>query len=400
MIEEWIDLLQKQKQIFKTNIQRNLIQNSSNSLTQQFQSIYLTALGADPIILGTIYSLSGAVNTALSIPLGMLADKIGIRKTLLATTLVSLSGAFLFSVSNTWTLAAIALILTTVGFNLNFTVCPMICGSVVESNERATVMGMCDTIIFIPFLIGPILAASLITYFGGMNITGIRPLFYLQFSGLLLSLLLIWSMFSDPLQTEKKNDLGILDALKGILSENKVISSWIVFYMLSSFPYYASFYTPLFAAEVKGADQFIIGGLSSASTLISIVLAVPIGHMADKIGRKNIFVSTTILSCISYLLLVFAPGDAVLILSGLLSGFVMPMMVVLSAVSFDLVSKDHLGSWVGILGFVGGLSNILAPVICGFIWNNFSPSSVFFFLIFVRIISLLMMTAIPPKIIR
>jgi MFS family permease len=214
MIKEWVELLHKQKQLFKINIQRNLIQNFSNSLTKQFQSIYLTALGANPLILGTIYSLSGAVNTILSIPIGIIADKIGIKKTLILTTLVSILGALMFSISSTWIIAAVALVLTTVGFNLNYTVCPMICGSVVESNERVTVMGICDTITFIPFLIGPMIAASLITYFGGMNAAGIRPLFIFQLVGLVFSLFLIGARFASPILSESVNDFHIIDTLK------------------------------------------------------------------------------------------------------------------------------------------------------------------------------------------
>jgi MFS family permease len=151
---------------------------------------------------------------------------------------------------------------------------------------------------------------------------------------------------------------------------------------------------------VKGADQFIIGGLSAASMVVSIVLAVPIGHLADKMGRRTIFMISTLLSCISYLFLVFAPGDVFLIFSGLLSGFVMPILIILTAISFDLVPKEYLGSWIGVLGFIGGLSNILAPIICGYIWDNIGPESVFFFLILIRVLSLIMLFVIPKSLIR
>jgi MFS family permease len=399
-IKEWIELLHDQKKIFKINIQRNLLQNFSNSLTQQFQSIYITALGANPLLLGSMYSVSGAINTILSIPIGVIADKIGIKRTLLMTSLVSIIGALLFSVSNNWTLAAIALVLSTVGFNLNYTVCPMICGSAVKSSERVTVMGICDTITFTPFLVGPIIAASLITYFGGMNISGIRPLFIIQFIGLVFSLLLISVRFSNPDISMDNSELRIFETIRGIVSETNSILSWILLYFLSNFPYFVVFYTPLYAAEVKGANQFIIGGMSAASMIVSIVLAVPIGHLADKIGRRKIFIASTLLSSLSYFFLIHSQGELLLIISGLLSGFVMPMLVILSAISFDLVPKDYLGSWIGFLGFIGGLSNIIAPILCGYIWDNISPQSVFYFLILIRFASLITLIRIPRSIMR
>jgi MFS family permease len=400
MISEWMELLRNQQKLFKLNIQRNLIQNFSNSLTQQYQSIYLTALGADPIILGTIYSLSGLINTLLSIPTGITVDNIGVKKTLMITGLISIIGTALFSVSKTWTIGALALILTTVGYNLNFTICPMICGSVVKSSVRVTVMGICDTITFIPFLIGPIIAATIITYSGGMNEVGIRPLFFLQVTGLVLSLFLIYTRFFDPTVSEKREEIQIISTFKNILSETNSIKSWILLYMLSMLPYYATFYTPLFAAEVKGANQFIVGGISSASMLVSVVLAVPIGHLADKVGRRIIFIISTFLSCGAYLVLIYASKDILFLVSGFLSGFVMPVMVILSAISFDLVPKEYLGSWLGIMGFIGGVVNIVAPIVCGFLWDNISPQSVFFFLIFVRFLSILTLLMIPSSVIK
>jgi MFS family permease len=276
----------------------------------------------------------------------------------------------------------------------------MVCGSVVKSDVRVTVMGICDTITFLPFLVAPLIAASIMTFFGGMNVEGIRPLFYIQVLGLVLSLGLIISRFFDPPITKKDDDVQLLSSFRSILSETASIKSWILLYTLSMLPYYATFYTPLFAAEINGADQFIVGGISSASMLVSIVLAVPMGHLADKIGRRIIFTVSTVLGGISYLVLLYSTRGFLLIVSGLLSGFMMPMMVILSAISFDMVQKEYLGSWVGILAFIGGISNILAPIACGFLWDNISPQSVFFFLILVRIMSLLTLYTIPSSIIK
>jgi sugar phosphate permease len=78
----------------------------------------------------------------------------------------------------------------------------------------------------------------------------------------------------------------------------------------------------------------------------------------------------------------------------------MPMMVILSAISFDLVPKKYLGSWVGILGFIGGVANVVAPFICGFLWDNINPQSVFFFLIIVRVLSLLTLLMMPSTVIK
>ena len=104
---------------------------------------------------------------------------------------------------------------------------------------------------FHTFLIGPMIAASLITYFGGMSVSGIRPLFYFQLVGLVLSLFLINSRFSNPLRSESSGEFHIMDSIKRILSGNKSMTSWIILYMLSNFPYYAAFLHSSFCSWSK-----------------------------------------------------------------------------------------------------------------------------------------------------
>ena len=74
IIKDWAGFLQRQESPFKVNIWRNLIKNFATNLTYQYQPIYMTSLGASPMILGYLNSISGLVNTALSIPTGILAD--------------------------------------------------------------------------------------------------------------------------------------------------------------------------------------------------------------------------------------------------------------------------------------------------------------------------------------
>jgi len=67
-IKPWIDFLRRQENPFKVNILKNLAQRFASNLTYQYQYIYMTELGAGPVILGYISSISGLVNTILAIP--------------------------------------------------------------------------------------------------------------------------------------------------------------------------------------------------------------------------------------------------------------------------------------------------------------------------------------------
>ena len=401
IIRGWFEFLNRQESPFKVNIWRNLPQRFALNLTFQYQSIYLTSLGATPLILGYLGSLNGVINSILAIPTGVLADRIGIRKVILMTLAISMVSSFVFAIAGSWQMATVAMALSGITWIIDRTVCPMICGSILASHERVTGMGICDTISFFPQLIAPIIGATLITYFGGMNQKGIRPLYYLQIIGYAIAFIIILLKFENPRsRMGRKSENSILQDLTTVLREGKLVPRWIILTMLNGFPYQVMFYIPLFAAQVKGADQFIIGGMSTASTIVFVFLAVPLGHMSDNYGRKKMSTITAVLVAISYIVLVWAPNNYVLLLSSFLNGFTMSVIQNQMAIGVDLVPAEHLGSWYGILGFVRGISGIIAPLVCGYLWDLVSPSSVFYLLAVIQIVAMGVLLTVPTEITR
>jgi len=400
IIKGWVGFLQRQESPFKVNIWRNLIKNFATNLTYQYQPIYMTSLGASPMILGYLNSLSGLVNTLLSIPTGILADKFGIKRVLLLTMVIYLLSSIVFGLAFNWEIAAVGLILSAVALILDRTSCPMICGSTLATEERVTGMGICDTVSFFPQLIAPIIGATLITYFGGMNAQGIRPLFWIQVVGIAASLLVVWFRFTNPGSHTLGERAGVFSNISLILREGTMIKRWILMVMLGSFWWQVAFYTPLYAADIKGANQFIIGGMSAASTMVFVFLAIPLGHLADTKGRKKMILVGGFLMMLSYVLLIFARNDLTLIASGFLSGFSMTIGQSQLAIAVDLVPKKYMGSWFGLLGFFRGVVSIVSPIICGFLWSNISPESVFWVILLTILGSMLVLLTVPTSITR
>lgn len=173
---------------------------------------------------------------------------------------------------------------------------------------------------------------------------------------------------------------------------------WLVVTSLSFFPFQVLFYTPLFAAEVLGADQFIVGGLGIATTLVMVFLSVPMGHIADRYGKKNVIIASSAMVIASRFLLINAPNDLVILLSGLLAGFITTLSPSQTAISADLVPKQYLGSWYGIIGFFRGIVNIVSPLMCGYVWEAYSPRMMFILLAVIQGMHLLAVIAIPRDI--
>ena len=52
------------------------------NLTNSYQSIYTTALGADPVTLGTMSSIGSTINMIISLPSGWVSDRYDLKKVL------------------------------------------------------------------------------------------------------------------------------------------------------------------------------------------------------------------------------------------------------------------------------------------------------------------------------
>jgi len=133
----------------------------------------------------------------------------------------------------------------------------------------------------------------------------------------------------------------------------------------------------LFAHQVKGADQYLLGIMTTAAVLVRLLSGIPLGRLADKVGRKRVIYLLTPLWYASSLLLVFAPNAATLVLAGGLQTFYAISSGVTSAMTLELVPLERMGKWSGVLGLFGGLITIPAPVIGGLIWRKFGPMYVF-----------------------
>jgi MFS family permease len=107
------------------------------------------------------------------------------------------------------------------------------------------------------------------------------------------------------------------------------------------------------------------------------VSGIPVGWLADKIGRKRVIYMLTPLWYASNLLLVLAPGPVALVLSAVLLAFYNLSSGATNAMTLEVVSLEQQGRWGGLLGFFAGLVTIPAPLLGGLIWRELGPTYVF-----------------------
>ena len=217
------------------------------------------------------------------------------------------------------------------------------------------------------------------TWFGGINVEGIRPLFWLQF---VVRIILLGFVYLKVTEIGRSGvEVRWTSPLKDfaeVIRRGKATKRWLLFLSLNMFTrtMVETFIYP-YAHEIKGADQFIVGGITTTIILTETIFSTPLGRFADRFGRKKMFYMLIPLFSLGNLLLVLSPSPQWLILVGFLIGFRMISTFAYGSMTPELVPPDCIGRWRGLVGFFTGLVSLPAPIIGGFIWERMGPHWVF-----------------------
>ena len=380
-IERAMGFVRRQKHNYRVAITRSAANTFLLNLTAQYDSIYAVALGADSVGLGAISSIGNGVSALISAPTGWLVDRHGVKPFLLLGMGLWAGAALIYALAPIWQVIIVATILVSVSMRLTGTGCSVICADSVRNEDRATAQNVCVAVASSLSMIAPLVAAPLVTALGGMTATSIRPLYYIRFVGYGLVFLFVAAQLREvrAVRTSGANDgIDFMGDFRQLLEAGGPLRRWLWVASLTHLPMaMTSAFLPLFAHQVKGADQYLLGVMATATILTRLLFGIPLGRLADRIGRKKVIYLLTPLWYASYLLLVYSVNSATLILAGVLQTFYFISAGIAGAMTMELVSLERMGKWTGLVGLFRGLVSIPAPVIGGLIWREWGPMYVF-----------------------
>ena len=399
LISSSIHFLTKQEKAFKVNMVRRSVENFANALVQQYQSIYLIALGANSAQVGLINSLANVGTTITALPSGWAIDRYGLKKSFIFSSLFRAMGALLFGLATNWLYTIPALFIFTLAASVARTSCPVVCGSSLINEDRAVGMQLCDSLAAVSGIVAPVVGATIISLSGGMTADGIRPIFFIQLGVLVLELVLIVWKFTNPSnRVTSRKGLGMVEGIREVLRRGIAVKRYILYSSIERVPFYLnSIYLPLYAAKVKGADAYTLGGMATAALLVPLILSIPSGKLADRFGRKKVVYLCVPLFLLSLVFLAIAPegNSFMLIAAGVFQGFYMLGMVTGNAIRAEIVPISLLGSWGGLLGLFGGVVGMIVPITAGYIWSASSPLGVLILIFGATILGAAVLTTVP-----
>jgi MFS family permease len=352
------------------------------NLTRNYNSIYTTGLGADPVTLGSLSSVSAAVNMLISIPSGWLSDIYGLKKVMGVGMAIQVLMIAFYAFAKDWTWILMAMVLSPFTMALMFRSQTVMMSNGLRDEDRATGFGLRQIVGQVIGITAPIPAALLVNYFGGLTVEGIRPLFFIRMIGLALLYVYVYMKITDIPTHPRPEKSNFIQDIKEVMSSGNGLKAWIGVGCLGSMVWgIMEPFTFLYAAEVKGADPLTLGTMTTVSTLAIIVFSLPVNRFADTRGRKfTVFVMRPALY-VWMIITVIAPSPSWLIIAWIFRGIGMSSTAY-DTMALELVPANQRGRWLGITNTFSAIIRIPAPIIGGILYRGNTPGTIFLIALF------------------
>ena len=379
-LRQGLHFIKRQKRDWKVTVARTSLDRLAYQIVFPYLSIYIVALGATVTQLGFVNSLGMAVAGLVGPFTGWFIDRNGPKRFYLIGIGLLAVSYLTYGLAQSWPITIIAMATYWLGFSVSIHSCATICGNCLVNQDRATGMTVCETVAAgLLGMVGPMLAAWVVASSGGVNPGGMRPLFFI---GLIITagtfLFVLMQLSNQRWTVARASETNLLGDLYQVMKKGRYLKRWLVIAAIGQLPLGMVFpFSQVFAHEMKGANEYVLGAIVTGSALTSIAFALPLGRLADRIGRKKALYLTVPLFWASNLVLIWSPAPLFLMIAGVLQGFYFISGPIAAAMERELVPADQMGRWIGIARFVRMTLNAILVLLSGLVWDRIGPQYVF-----------------------
>jgi MFS family permease len=331
------------------------------------------------MMIGLLSSVSAFISMIISMPVGYITDKFNLKNVIGVGMLLHIIMIAFYAFARDWTWILLAMVINPVTMSLMFRSQQVIITNGLKDEDRATGMGLRMQIAMTLGLASPLIAAFIVNQSGGLTVDGIRPLYYIRLLGLIAVYSYVFLRLHNVPPVERKvSSKGFLSDFNEVLkSGGKKLRTMILVGALGSLVWSTlQDFMYLYAAEVKGADAFLLGLLPTIQTIASVLFATPMNRIADLRGRKFAFIIVRPGLWLSFIIAILAPTPNWLLVSWFLRGFALSTSAY-NTLFLEMVPAEQRGRWMGLSNTFSALIRIGAPLLGGYLYSSRFPALIF-----------------------
>ena len=331
-------------------------------LWKKFMPKYFEALGASTPIVGLYGTAQDFLDAMYQYPGGWLADRLGRRRAFLSFVAIAAAGYVIYLLSPSWPYLFIGLAFVMAWQSMASPAIFSIIADALPRERRAMGFTLQSILKRIPIVIAPIVGGILITSLGVVK--GIRV-------GLLITLLLaviamlFLSKINIPVNAFTRTNIAGVWRTFHLALKRLLISDIII----RTCEGMTGVITVLYVTNVQRFSVARYATLVAIQMTTSILVYIPAGKLADKVGRKPFVIATFLSFALFPISVILSPNFGFLIFAFVIGGLREIGEPSRKAMIVDL-AQDHVRARsVGLYYLVRSLSITPAAAIGGLLWQ-------------------------------
>lgn len=355
-----------------------------------YQSLFILELGATKVLLGMLLMVGTFSQLLFQYPGGILADRFGRQKVIVLSSVFSVIPPLIYLVSTNWTHLGPALVIASAGVMSRPARNALIAESL-PNDKRSSGFAAISMVTQIPRFFTSLLGGVLMDYYGVYD--GVRIVMVTSVAVAFFSTILRWKYISETFNLSTVKEKRSKPTSTGVraLKEMGAIprNVWVMTVVagLSAFAARVTFsFMVIYAVEIIGLTKTEYGLIGTVVSVIAMLLTLPGGMLADRIGKKMSIILSRSLASLSTLGITYAGGfwqmGAVRILSGVASGLGGTYMrvrggPVWTALVADITPVESRGRMMGLMGTIVSMVSTPGSWVGGYLYDGVSPASPF-----------------------
>jgi len=335
-------------------------------LWKKFLPKYLEALGASTPIIGLFGTAEDFFDAVYQYPGGWIADRLGRRRAFLIFITLASAGYVVYYFASSWPFVFVGLALVMAWQSMASPAIFAVIGDSLPRDRRAMGFTLQSILKRVPIVIAPVIGGAMIASLG--IVKGIHAGLLITLGLAAVTLLLVLKVDIAIKASPATNIAGVWRSFHTGLK--RLLISDVIIRMCEGM---TGVLTILYVTNVQGFSTARYGTLIAIQMIVSILVYIPAGKIADRIGRKPFVIVTFFSFALFPLAVMFAMNFGFLILAFIIGGLREIGEPSRKAMIVDSARDDLRARSVGLYYLIRSLSITPAAAIGGLLWKISPP---------------------------